>query len=89
MQKANTAPLINTTIITLIDKYRKVYQITIRNNQFHTQDQHELALEVMTYQRKMGFEFLLQEYLLSQWEVIKNIYLGIKDFNTPATKLVH
>ena len=57
----------------------------LQNDPFHTQDQHEIASEVMTYQRKIGLEFLLRGHLSSQWEVIQNIYLGIKDFNTPTT----
>ena len=85
MQKANTAPLINTAIITVIDEHMKGYQLTLRKNPFHTQDQHELASEVMTYQRKMGLEFLLRGYLSSQWEVIQNTYLSTKYFNTSAT----
>ena len=65
LRKANTAPLINTAIITLIVKYREGYQLKLRNNPFHNQNQHGLALEIMTYQRKMGLEFLLRGYLSS------------------------
>ena len=85
MRKANTAPLINSAIITLIDEYRKGYEIPLTNNPFHTHYQHELGSAAMTYQRKMGLEFLLRGYFSSQWEVLQNIYLGAKDFNTPAT----
>ena len=85
MWKANTAPLINSTIVNLVEEYRKGYEIPLKHNPFHTQDQHELASAVMTYQRQMGLDFLLRGYFSSQWEVIQNIYLGVKDFNTPAT----
>ena len=57
MRKANTAPLINSAIVTLVEEYRKGYEITLKHNPFHTQDQHELASAVMTYQRQMGLNF--------------------------------
>ena len=33
----------------------------------------------------MGLEFIIRGYVSSQWEVIQNIYLGVEDYNTPAT----
>ena len=57
MRKANTVPLINSAIVTLVEEYRKGYEITLKHNPFHTQDQHELASAVMTYQRQMGLNF--------------------------------
>ena len=65
MRKANTAPLINSAIVTLVEEYRKGYEITLKHNPFHTQDQHELASAVMTYQRQMGLDFLLRGYFSS------------------------
>ena len=85
MRKANTAPLINSAIITLLEEYRKGYLRPLRQNPFHSIDQHNSIKEIMDHQRCMKLEFLVRGYISSRWEVAQNIYLREKDFNTPAT----
>ena len=85
MRKANTAPLINSAIITLLEEYRRGYQRPLRQNPFHSIDQHNLIKEIMDHQRRMGLEILIRGYISSRWEVAQDIYLGEKDLNTPAT----
>ena len=68
-----------------MEEYQKGYQRQLRQNPFHSNDQQNLINEIMDHQRRIGLDFLVRRYISSRWEVAQNIYLGIKDFNTPAT----